>query len=268
MLVSALRATGFRNLEGQFPLTYPLAMIIGENNVGKSNAVDALRLLFEPEAGPQARRWATVDDFRHDGHGIRTIDTFELEAELSGLTEAERIRLVTCLAPSLGPNMARLRLLARLGTDERVTIEWFGGDSDHPDVERWAREAIRYTYLHPLRDAGSDLRPGRDNRLVALLRQFAPEGHADRATTEDIVRTANAALDQVPTLVEAKASITDRLRTMTGDGPFTQKADLVFATPEFERIVAALRAMAGVLHPLELRENGLGYNNCCTWQYS
>lgn len=73
-----------------------------------------------------------------------------------------------------GAGCARLRMRARLRPDQRVDTEWLGGDSDHPDIERWAREAITFTYLHPLRDAPSDLRPGRDNRLVDLLGRRLP----------------------------------------------------------------------------------------------
>ena len=260
--MSAIRATGFRNLTGRIPLCEPLAVLVGENNAGKSNVIDACRLLFAPEAGPRARRWITQDDFAHDAAGVRTTDEFELEAELRGLSDAERARMVTCLAPSLDvPDAARLRLRARLRPDGRVDTEWVGGDGDHPDLERWAREAITCTYLHPLRDAAADLRPGRENRLVGLLSSLAPEGHGDRAAIEQIVTEANAALDEVPAVRAAKARVQDRVSALTGDGSFTQRTDLVFADPQFDRIVAALRALAGWLHPLELGENGLGYNN-------
>lgn len=236
-------------------------MLVGENNAGKSNVIDACRLLFEPEAGPRARRWITDEDFTHDGAGVRTTDTFELEAELADLDEAEQARMVTCLAPSLGPSCARLRLHARLRADGKVHAEWFGGDSDHPDLERWAREAITFTYLHPLRDAASDLRPGRDNRLVGLLSALAPEGHTDRETIESIAEQANHALGQVPAMRTAKDRVQDRLAGLTGRGDLGQTTDLVFAEPQFDRVVAALRAMAGRIAPLEIAENGLGYNN-------
>src|SRR4051794_2668923 len=157
MRVAAIRAQGFRNLDGRVPLSGSLAVLVGENNAGKSNVIDACRLLFDPEAGPRGRRWITAEDFAHDGAGARIADSFELEAELDDLDVAEQARMVTCLAPSLGPGCARLRLRARLRADGKVDTEWFGGDSDHPDVERWAREAISFTYLHPLRDAGADL---------------------------------------------------------------------------------------------------------------
>jgi putative ATP-dependent endonuclease of the OLD family len=61
--------------------------------------------------------------------------------------------------------------------------------------------------------------------------------------------------------VTAKEGVQQRLAEMTGAGSFTQRSELVFADPRFERIVATLRAMAGTLEPLELAENGLGYNN-------
>jgi putative ATP-dependent endonuclease of the OLD family len=261
MHVAAIRARGFRNLDGRVPLSSPLALLVGENNTGKSNVIDACRVLFVPEAGPRARRWITVDDFAHDGSGNRVTDEFELEAELADLSESEQARMVTCLAPSLGPGCARLRMRAWLRPDQRVDTEWLGGDSDHPDVERWAREAITFTYLHPLRDAASDLRPGRDNRLVELLGSLAPDGHADRALIEQIADQANADLDKVDAVHKAKIRVQTRLDGLTGGGALGQRTNLVFAEAQFKRVVAALRAMAGQVHPLEIAENGHGYNN-------
>ncbi len=261
MRVAAIHAHGFRNLNGRVPLSIGLAVLVGENNAGKSNVIDACRLLFEAEAGPRGRLWITEDDFTHDDAGVRTRDTFELEAELADLDEAEQARLVTCLAPSLGAGTARLRLRARLRADGRVDTEWLGGDSDHPDLERWAREAVTFTYLHPLRDAASDLRPGRENRLVALMSALAPDGDPDRGTIESIAEQANQALDQVPAMRTAKNRVQDRLAALTGRGGLSQQTDLLFAEPQFDRVVAALRAMAGRIAPLEIAENGLGYNN-------
>lgn len=261
MYLGAITARGFRNLSGRIPLCGPLSVLVGENNAGKSNVLDAARLLFVPEIGPRARLWITADDFAHDGHGVPRTNEFELAAELLDLTPADEGPLATCLAPSLGPQAARLRLRASLRPNGKVDVEWFGGDSQHPDVERYAREAVSFTYLRALRDASADLRPGRDNRLVGLLAALAPQGDGDREELERIVGTAHLALDQVPAVQTAKDRVQTRLSAMTGGGSFGQQTDLVFADPRFERIVATLRAMAGRLEPLEMTENGLGYNN-------
>ena len=259
--VAAIHSRGFRNLEGRFPLSSPLSVILGANNTGKSNLVDACRALFTPELSPRARHWIGVDDFAHDGTGQRTCDELELEAEFADLEQAEQGRMVTCLSPKLGAGTARLRLRARVGATGKVVTEWLGGDSEHPDVERWAREAVTFTYLHPLRDAAADLRPGRDNRLAHLLDALAPRGHADRATVEAIVAAANDALAKVDAINTAKERIHDRFTAMTGAGALSQHSALAFADPEYARIVATLRSLAGQAHPLELGENGLGYNN-------
>ena len=83
--------------------------------------------------------------------------------------------MVTCLAPKAGPRAAKIRLKARIAPDGRVITQWYGGDSDHASLERHAREAVRFVYLHPLRDAAADLRPGRDNKLIGLISALAVE---------------------------------------------------------------------------------------------
>jgi putative ATP-dependent endonuclease of OLD family len=262
MYVTALIASGYRNLEGSYPLCCPLAVLVGENNAGKSNVIDALRTVLESEAGPRGRVWLTADDFTHDAEGNRIADQLELEVQLGDLTEGERARMVTCLAPSLGPDCARIRLMAKVGADGRVsTPQYVGGDADTADVERHAREAVRFTYLHPLRDAAADLRPGRDNRLVGLLDALAPEGSADRDAIVKAVEDANDELQKVGAVKTAKAEVENRLGGMTGRGRFRQRTDLTFNDPRFDRAIGALRAKIGRLHPLEMTEGGLGFNN-------
>ena len=48
MHVTALRAVGFRNFDTTVELCDPLAVLVGENNAGKSNVIDALRTVLEP----------------------------------------------------------------------------------------------------------------------------------------------------------------------------------------------------------------------------
>lgn len=261
MNLASVTIRRFRNLDCRIPLCEPLTVLLGENNTGKSNVIDALRLLFEPDIGPRGRVWIQGDDFAHDGYGTRVADDFEIEAELRSLSEAERARMVTCLAPSLGSDAARVRLRATLRSDGKVDTAWFGGDSEHPDVERWAREAVTFTYLHPLRDAAADLRTGRQNKLIRLLAALAPDGSPDRAAIERLVEEANASVRQVGAVAQAHDRVDERLRDMTGGGAFAQTSKLDFDPATFERIAANLRAWVGHLEPLEMDQNGLGYNN-------
>jgi putative ATP-dependent endonuclease of OLD family len=261
MRIEALRAVGYRNLDTTVGLCAPLAVLVGENNAGKSNVIDALRTVLEPEAGPHGRCWLRADDFAHDGHGNRLSDELELEVRLGGLLKDEQARLVTCLAPTAGAGVAKIRLKAKVGVDGRIQTQWFGGDAYVPDVERHARTAVRFVYLPPLRDAASDLRPGRDNKLVGLVATLAPDGHADRQKIIEAAQLANNALDQIGAVTQARSHVAGRLQGMTGGGRFAQHSNLAFDDPRFERVVASLRAKIGQLAALDMHENGLGYNN-------
>lgn len=261
MYVSALRAANYRNLSTTIALCHPLAVVVGENNAGKSNLIDALRTVLEPEAGPRGRCWLREDDFAHDGHGTRVADELELEVRLGGLDAAAQSRMVTCLAPDAGVGVAKLRLKATLGATGRIQTQWFGGDSETADLERHARDAVRFVYLHPLRDAAADLRPGRDNKLIPFIRALAPPEHGDHQAIIDAAQAANAALDQISTIAHARTLVEERLGAMTGQGRFAQQSGLAFEDARFERVVGALRAKIGELAALEMDENGLGYTN-------
>jgi putative ATP-dependent endonuclease of OLD family len=260
MQLSKVIANGFRNLDCDVSLPYPLALIVGENNAGKSNLIDAIRILLAPHAGPRFRRWITSDDFAHDGRGTAATDIFDLEAVFSGLSDDEQARMVTCLAPSLGEGFARLRLTAHLRPTGKIDVAWYGGESLQPDVEAWARDAATHTYLHPLRDAAADLRPGRDNRLVDLLTALAPDGAPAHNEIEQAAVDANLRLGATKAVIQAKTEVQRRVDAMIGR-LFTQQTGLAFSDPRFERIVAALRALVGDLAALEMSENGLGFNN-------
>ncbi|WP_344135254.1 ATP-dependent nuclease [Pedococcus bigeumensis] len=256
-----IRLEGFRGLDTSVTLDAPLGLIVGENNVGKSAVIDAIRVLFQPQAGRRFNRWLTPADFSHDGHGDNRVNRLRLSAELFDIAESQRGRMISALAPSLGAGAGRLTMIAQLDEHDRVSTRWEGGDLGHTDVETMAREAIRYVYLPPLRDAASDLQPGSTNRLAGLLTAFAPPGHPDRSELETIMSDANTALESVDAVVKAATAIGQRLKGLTGTGVYAHQAAMTFSRPKYDRIISTLQALAGRNTPLGLDENGLGYNN-------
>jgi putative ATP-dependent endonuclease of the OLD family len=51
MHLSRLKLSGFRNLDCEVSLCPGFAVLTGENNAGKTNVVDAIRILLTAEAG-------------------------------------------------------------------------------------------------------------------------------------------------------------------------------------------------------------------------
>jgi putative ATP-dependent endonuclease of OLD family len=259
MHIARLELSGFRNLTTTVDFQPGLTVLVGENNIGKTNVIDALRLVLSAQGGPRDQLWPRGEDFAHDGAGNRVTDACTIAITLRGLTAAQRGRFITCLAPSAGEDAARIVLRVRARETGAPGAEWLGGDYDNPDIEAFARLAARYTYLPPLRDAQADLRPGRTNRLVMLLDSIARDP-ADREAIERVVSDANAEIRDIDPVQRARRDVQKRLNEMTGSG-YRQEVDLAFSEPRFDRIVASLRALIGSAYPLEMPESGLGFTN-------
>ena len=72
MFVSKLEIENYRNFK-EFSIDLkPLTQIIGENNIGKSNLLDSLGLIFSQEVSFFKRRTLEISDFNYE-----TITTFK-----------------------------------------------------------------------------------------------------------------------------------------------------------------------------------------------
>jgi putative ATP-dependent endonuclease of the OLD family len=261
MYLDSLTFRDFRNLGGRVQVAWPVAVLVGANNTGKSNVVDALRMVLTPQSGYRERLGLERDDFRHDGNGVTQATELEIAVSFGGLSARQRGRMLTMLDPSAGPDRAVLRLRSTLPERGRPRPVTFGGRSLTPEVEDWAREAVTFTYLPALRDAEEDLSPGRGpNRLVALLSAFAPTAVEQREIVE-LAEKSNKEMRRVGVVTRARESVQERLDRIVGSG-YAQGVDMLFAEPRFERVVGALRSLVGDYDVAqEMRQNGLGYNN-------
>jgi putative ATP-dependent endonuclease of OLD family len=261
MFLESLTFKDFRNLGGRVQLAWPVAVLVGANNTGKSNVVDALRMILTPQSGYRERLGLERDDFRHDGSSGSRATELEIAASFGGLTTQQRGRMLTMLDAGAGPGRAVLRLRSTLPERGRPRPVILGGRSHTPEVEDWAREAVTFTYLPALRDAEEDLSPGRGpNRLVTLLAAFAPTAVEQREIVE-LAEKANEKMRAVGVITRARESVQERLDRILGSG-YAQGVDMLFAEPRFERVVGALRSLVGDYDVAqEMSQNGLGYNN-------
>ena len=259
MHLARLKLSGFRNLNCEVSFCPGFAVLTGENNAGKTNVIDAIRILLTAEAGHAEQLSPTASDFAHDASGKALNDTFTIEAMFEDMDELQEGRMVTALAPVHGEHTARLGLTARLTSSAHVTYDYFGGDHDNTEIEQLARLAVQYTYLPPLRNAEADLRPGRRNRVQGLLAALVRDEEG-REAIENLVAEVNERLGDQEGVKEARKKIQERLDEVVGPR-YRQQIGLAFADPKFERIAGSLRALIGDVAPAEMTESGLGFNN-------
>ncbi|EJB02328.1 putative ATP-dependent endonuclease of the OLD family [Rhizobium leguminosarum bv. trifolii WSM597] len=252
MHLDRLRLTKFRSFEDGLIEFHPhLTAIVGENNGGKSNIIDALRLLFQPTNG---RR----EIYCEESDGRRGLEdrSFRIKAKIGGLSPGQKGLLISAVPDPL-KNEAVFGLDFSKVDDLRYKPKhWSGKFEAQPEVG--STDLIRYIYLPPLRDAQRALASGNPTRIAQLLRYFLDKD-GEKEFRDDLQRSGTTAA-----LTAVEGEIGRLLRDLTTGGR-EQKAALGFAGSEdLYDIARDLRfklADVGIADPEELRHSGLGYAN-------
>ena len=177
------------------PFNETLNVLIGENDSGKTAIVDAIRLVL----GTQSREWFYIDenDFHHDGKSRAS--AFKIECTFKGFTVEEAAPFLEWVdiieqGEDEEPEYSlTVRLTARK-TPERIGRELrAGSDPDGASLPSPAQDQLRIIYLKPLRDAESELTPGRKSRLAQILKAHPAFQKKDDAKhdLESIMEGAN-----------------------------------------------------------------------------
>src|SRR5579859_2207094 len=167
MRIDKITVRNFRNLaEIEVPLEAG-TVIVGENRVGKSNFIHALRLVLDPTL-PNSERYLHREDFWEGlSDGTSGWDPMvageEIEVSVDFSDFEDEAEALTALSDALiegDPMVARLtyRYSPRAdgGNGSRPVYAWriFGGDREGSSVPTDLRRYIWVAYLQALRDAG------------------------------------------------------------------------------------------------------------------
>lgn len=272
MYLAQVRIRNFRNLRDvTLELKQGLNVIVGENNVGKTNLFDAIRVALGATAGAEPV-YLSKEDRHRTSAGSYINEPITIALVFKDLSNDEQAEFLDALDYN-----------ERNPADSTATIqyEWTYQDlRDRWSFRRWGSsrkeqegvisedilQALPVTYLGALRDAERVLAPGRQSRLARLLNATATQG--DRTAITDIGKKANKELQKADLVKRAEAKISEILTKAA-------KTDLLRGTAvratasDFERIIRGLRVL---LYPEsgasddeqlfdELSSNGLGYNN-------
>lgn len=249
MFLKTIALRNFRSFDtGVVELQRDLTVFVGENNGGKSNAIDAIRLVTQPLGG-RRELYCETTDVRFQS----MIKGFEIEAVFSDLDVGQQGRLISASTDAtLSEARFGIRYNGELGNRPSL---WAGKPGNLP--EPGCHDMVRHVYLQPLRDAKRALASGNPTRIMALLDHFR-----GNTSAEDLARQlARKAKHTVLTTVDQ--AVARGLTALTA-GVRPQAAELGFAPQEaLADIARDLRfklADHGV-QPEDLRYSGHGYAN-------
>jgi putative ATP-dependent endonuclease of OLD family len=252
MHLDTLKINNFRSFDTiEIPFNNELTVFVGENNGGKSNAIDAIRLITMPLSG-RREIYAELTDIRFGS----LIPKFEIEARFDKLSPAQQGNFLSATADmSLQSAVFGLTYDESAGKFPVRPKLWAGKSRAAP--EAGCHEMIRHVYLPPLRDAKRALASGNPTRIYALLKHFLAGEDPDELAR----RLSRSSKD--PILLKVDDAVGSGLSALTS-GVRLQNASLGFAKDE--KLIDIARDLRFKLsdhgiEPEDLRYSGHGYAN-------
>jgi putative ATP-dependent endonuclease of OLD family len=188
MYLQTVRLNNFRSCyETAVELRPVLTLLVGENNSGKSNVIEALRLATVP-LNLRRTRYFEADDLSHG----RESEASEIRLELSGLTTAQQAQYLTALDLKTRHALYTARFRHDESASRRSQVGFLAGPDAGPDQEPEKREQIRHVYLAPLRDAQRELDSASGSRLAFIIEQLTEPTERD-----DFLVKTNATLSEL-----------------------------------------------------------------------
>jgi len=185
MYISEVRVENFRCLGGEgapftLPLNPGLTALVGENDSGKTAAIDAIRYAL----GTRDQEWLrlTESDFYSPDGGNTRATQIRIRLRFNSLSKAERASFVEHLSYETSETeetttVLYLNWIASMRSTQSNARTFFptevrsGEDGKGPVLDGLARELLKTTYLRPLRDAERAMASGRSSRLSQVLLQ-------------------------------------------------------------------------------------------------
>lgn len=292
MHVSRVVIENFRSLESvDVKISEGPTVVIGENNVGKSNFIQALRICLDVALPSSYRTLLKEDVFC----GVDQTAPFQvlIGIEFSGF-QGNELEEAMLLGTQIGPDRARLfyrfrpkrtvrEALASGDFDGELTLEdfsWELAGSGNPAIDlteiEWDDDltalgassfniqnlqSYLVAFLPALRDVESDLQQNRRSSLARLIDAIGID-KAEQDALVAIVKAANANIEASPTIKFVAQAIDKSFKEVTGPA-FSLDVDLGLSSPTFQSIVRNLIVLltSDMVTQFEPRRNGLGLNN-------
>ncbi|WP_017557076.1 ATP-dependent nuclease [Nocardiopsis baichengensis] len=267
MYLERLHIKGFRSFsDGEVVLRPGVTVLLGENNAGKSNAMDAVRLLTLPLDG-RKDRYFEREDLHRDGCGATHRPDCRTSIELSAYYAGESGNELALFDQALNADGRTIShhvayTPPSAGRNTGRTV-WRAGDTATADAdpEPQSRGRIRHVYLPPLRDAQRELASGRNTRLQQVVEQVIAD-EEERKLLIGGVGERLAEFEDKPPLNGVVDAIGRNLGPLT-EAASRQAAGIGFAEPTLTSIARSLRLRIEEegLDVRDLASTGLGYAN-------
>lgn len=274
MFIKELEIEGYKNAKQKSNIVFNngLNVLVGENGVGKTTIINALRLILkENDYDNRINEEDFYKSFKSPDDIANNINIKLLFEELS---DDEKIYY---LSWSDADDNIILNMSISNKTNNRGQYkkEIWGGVSKSSIYENELLDSIECIYLPPLRDAETKLIEGRSSRLARLLKKAYDEeieekkkNNKEISIVEKTKKFNQSLIDEENSNIKkANDYITKQMGQIVGN-IFGQATNIQFSEIDFDKIIHSLRLLffpnigeKDIQKYRNISENSLGYNN-------
>lgn len=241
MYISKIVIRNFRRFDNngiEICFNNGINIILGENNIGKSGLIDAIRLGL---SSGQYRKslYLTSEDFHIDKYGRRA-EQINIDLYFEDLSDDQGSTFYL-LTDGTDTSKAELHVQYQLQKDskgnEKIKDYFTGGPGNNPLIKD-VFDNINLLYLPALRNAEGDLKPSRSSQLAKMLTTIA-------ATDEDKQRvlaafiSANESIKLDPAIKSIEQIINKNLESIEKE-ELHQNVNVNLIEPTFDAISASI----------------------------
>ncbi len=225
MYISRIQIQNFRNFAHFEVALAGNIVCVGENRVGKSNLLYALRLLFDPTL-PDSARQLSVSDF-WDGLGIPAAEAkIKISVDIRDFeNDNDILAIMTDYRVNTDPATVRLTFEYRPKADlekqpsseDDYEFVCYGGESERKQFGHELRRRLPMDLLAALRDAEGDLGTWRRSPLRPLIEDaFGNVGREELDTIKDAIEAATQRLTGFDEVKELERNLGELFASMSG----------------------------------------------------
>lgn len=250
MHLSRVQIKNFRNFASLDVRLNGNAVIVGENRVGKSNFLYALRLVLDTSLPDTARNLKLSDIW--DGHDAAVEPEVEIHLDFSDFDgDTDLMALLTDYRLAGEHTTARFSYVFRKRAEveglpkSEADFEFkvYGGGDERRSVSNYVRRKICLALLHALRDAETELGVWRTSPLRSLLDDAigqVPKADLGRVAAE--VAEANAGITALDPIRDLESSLKTKMADLAGRAQDIQ-ARLGIAPTDPSRLFRSIRLL-------------------------
>jgi len=252
MRLSRIQIQNFRNFHNFDVTVGESVVILGENQIGKTNLLYALRLVLDPSLPDSARQLRAEDFWDGLPRPLTQDNRIKISVDISDFEENEG-QLAVLAEHLIQPEPMVSRLTYEFGPlpglehapskEDDFEFLTYGGDRPENRIGYDVRKQMPLEILHALRDAEGDLARWTKSPLKPLIDRAKTK--VERSELERLAEGVSEETEKIANLeplAELADKINNKLKTMTGKNQMAETS-LGFSPTDPDKLLRALRLL-------------------------